>query len=180
MKPWLKITAISALALIAGCAGHNVNFDTWRSSVDRYVRDHGGDPAVLRDMELPDGRRGFAMIGADEPAQATDASGLLIGPARSGEGIWLVYLVGVVDRLNLREIRAAAMRIDAGEPQWKKSSDERGATQRYIAHARSVQSPPANLTFPAVNDRFKLDVTPDGAATVTHAASGASWKIDLR
>ena len=188
----LSVTApLLCTALLIGCGGgtRQVSIPAWQKNVEQYVKQQGrGDPAVLRDVTLADSRRGFAMIGADHPAESSDANGVLVGVRDVQGRPWFIYLVGLVKSQQVREIRAAALAADsAGKMTWKLGPGDTAALQAYRGYNDSLwkqrfptrgSAPPEYLGFPRAEDNFQLKVSGD-QITITHVASGARWELNL-
>jgi hypothetical protein len=185
----IGLCAILMLAAL-GCGGgsRSVSIPVWQKNVEQYVRNQGkGDPTVLRDVTLPDARRGYSVLGSDRPADSTDANGVLLGLAQHDGRRWFVYLVGLVKQLKVNEIRIAALSTDGGRYEWKLGENDREALSKYRGfHERmwkqrfpQRQSMPADyLNFPRPEDNFALS-TSAGTVTVTHPPSGAAWELKL-
>lgn len=169
--------------LLSGCAS-SATVPAWQKDVERYVRDSGDDPSVLRTVQV-DGRRGYALLGSADPSRSTDVKGVLLGHQRVGERSWFVYLVGLVKRQKVSEVRLAALDARGGSFRWALGSPDRHATQKYLdfqvrqASTRFASRPPAQYkAFPQPDDQFDLALD-DARATATHRASGAAWTLDL-
>jgi hypothetical protein len=122
----LSILTLATLSLGCGGGARQASVSAWQKNVEQYVRVQGkGDPAVLRDLTLSDSRRGFAVVGSDRPSESTDANGVLIGFREIDGRGYFIYLVGVVERQRVKEIRLAALTTDGGR--W---SGERARTAR--------------------------------------------------
>ena len=79
MMKLLAGLSLILMTICGGCSGGG-SISSWQKSVEGYVSERGkGDPLVLRDVTLPDGRRGFATIGAPVPAESNDINGVLVG-----------------------------------------------------------------------------------------------------
>ena len=188
----LKTAAVVALLMfVTGCGGgaRQASVAAWQKNVEHYVRVQGkGDPAVLRDLTLSDSsRRGFAMVGSDQPAESADANGLLIGFHEVDGRGYFIYLVGVVERQRVKEIRLAALTTDAGKMAWKTGPNSSAALEAYRAYNEKLARqrfpdrktpPPPYLGFPTPDDHFHMAVT-GNRVTATHPPSGAKWELTL-
>src|SRR5687768_9196825 len=126
-------TLLALLALATGGCGPNVSIPRWQRSVNAYVSQTGrGDPNVLRDVTLPGtDRRGFAVIAHHNPDESTDANGLLLAHRDAAGRPWFVYLVGLVKKENVREIRLAALSDTGAKPVWRVSQRDKDAERTY-------------------------------------------------
>ena len=184
------VAAAGLLMIPCGCAPEtrSVSFGSWQKNVEHYVQEQGdADPASLRDLKLPDGRPGYGMLGADRTARATDASGVLLGFRQVNGGNWFFYLVGLVQKQKVTDIRLAALRVEDGQFQWLLGDRDHDSLRRYqnyndgLWRSRFPQggSPaPAYLGFPGQEDLFELSGD-DAQITATHAASGAVWELNI-
>ena len=178
--------SLSLFLCFAGGCAKPVNFETWRSGVERYVREQGGgDPAVLRELQATPSHRGFRMMSADRPSESTDAVGLLVGSARVSGRPWIVFLVGLVDEQKVKDIRLAALSVQNNQYIWRMGSKDGKAVEAYrnhnrgLAHRRFPQrrrEPVEYLGFPREEDRFELS-TQDDSIGVSHPPSGARWDV---
>jgi hypothetical protein len=184
---------VTVAALCGGCGGgatRNVTFDTWREGVETYVNDVGkGDPAVLRDVSYK-GRPAFAQLGNPLPAESTDAVGVLLGHRPVAGRPSFVYLVGLVTKEKVEQIRLAVLQAIPSQGQktqfkWMMGKDDKEQTQRYLNYRKQVFNqrfpgrqdvPPAYTAFPGEGDTFELGVTP-AQVTATHAPSGSVWRV---
>jgi hypothetical protein len=174
-----------AACLCGGCGGPSagsVSIPAWQEHVEKYVHDFGkDDPASLREVSLPDGRKGFAVNGSPLPQEAQDVVGLMLA-FRPIEGRpSFVYLVGVVDKERVTDIRLALLSIDSGAKfHWSVSPPNASALATYqrfrgAAGADNEKRHPEN--FPAPQDVFTLTSAEGGRVTAVHAPSGASWTV---
>ncbi len=186
----ISLLSLLLAPLVLGCGGgsRQASVAAWQKNVEQYVRVQGkGDPAVLRDMTLTDSRRGFSMIGGDQPAEASEANGVLLG-FREVEGRgYFIYLVGVVEKQKVNEIRLAALTTDGGKMEWKIGPNDTGALSTYRAYNRTfwkqrfpqrASPPPQYLGFPTPDDHFSMSVS-GNRVTVTHPPSKATWELTL-
>ncbi|MEO6435221.1 MAG: hypothetical protein ABIP55_05610 [Tepidisphaeraceae bacterium] len=190
MKPIPTATIASCLLILSALAGctRTVNVKTWQKDVETYVRETGrGDPGVLRDVTISGERRGFAVIGKDHPRQSTDANGLLLAHKTISDRPWFIYLVGVVNEQQVKEIRLAALSIVHGDATWRIGPKDKDALARYRASglARWKQQSPAQqkppgeyTTFPRPADAFDVNLAGTGVQA-THNESGARWEVNL-
>ena len=186
---------IALAAICGGCGGgtRTVTFDTWREGVETYVNDVGkGDPAVLRDTTYK-GRPAFAQIGNPIASEGTDAVGVLLGHKPVAGRPSFIYLVGLVSKEKVEQIRLAVLRAIPSQGQktqfkWITGKDEKEPTQRYLNYRKQLFTqrfpgrqdvPPAYTSFPGEGDVFELGLTP-AQVTATHAASGAAWRLPLQ
>jgi hypothetical protein len=191
------VMALACLAAVCGGCGANtpsrsVTIDTWRDGLQKYVDNVGkGDPAVLRDTTYL-GRPAFAQIGDPIAAEGTDAIGVLLGHKAVAGRPSFVYLVGLVKKEAVEDIRLAVAQPIPSQGQktqfkWLVSKEEKQPTQRYINYRKQLFAqrfpgrkdvPPEYTTFPGEGDTFDLQVTP-AEVTATHAASGAVWRLPI-
>jgi hypothetical protein len=181
------VTVVFVSAFGGGCA-KSVSFDTWRAGVEDYVRNHGGgDPAVLRELNATPSHPGYRMIGSARPSESTDAVGLLVGNAEVSGRPWLVFLVGLVDKQKVEDIRVAALSVRDNEFTWRMSRADDRAVDAYVNHNRGLagrrfpdrrKEPPEYLSFPREEDRFEM-TTQGQSVGVTHPPSGAKWRVTI-
>jgi hypothetical protein len=199
-----RCVALLVAAAVAGGCSRAVTMQTWQNGVERYVRDNGNDPAVLRDVTLSGGqggRRGFGVIGKNDPRASTDVNGVLVahegvaGQERPEARPWFIYLVGIVEKQKVREIRLAALSFSDGRPTWRIGPKDAEALKRYrddglgqwrqrlrgqgtAAQEHAGRVPPDYTTFPRPADAFDAKVS-GSSAEATHATSGARWEVQL-
>jgi hypothetical protein len=178
------------LVLLTGCgtATRSVSLPVWQKQVERYVHEEGkGDPTVLRDLTLADGRKGFATLGSPDRANSTDAVGLLLGHRAIQGRPSFVYLVGVVDRGKIDDIRLASLAFEKEKPIWSMSPSNPAALEAYRKfqisewrkHFPDRATPPlASSNFPASDDVFRLNSS-DDRVTAEHPPSGATWTLNI-
>lgn len=178
--------------LLAGCgaAGMQTNASTWQRNVEQYVNQTGGgDPVVLRDVRYK-GRPAFAQIGHPVPAESTDTVGLLLGHRTIDGRPSLVYLLAIVEREKLKEMRLAVLQpvTSQGGPtqfRWLLGDSDAAALKKYRDHrrenARGAKDGDEGKAdaFPDDGDRFELSVAPT-VITATETSSGAAWKLPLK
>jgi len=184
----LRVGAVVVMSLLVGGCASSVSIPAWRQSVERYVRQQGqGDPNVLRNTTI-NSRHGFAMIGADDPKDSTDAKGVLVAYQRVGNRAWFIYLVGLVRRQVVEDIQLAALCADDGKFTWAMSGHNKAAVQTYKRHNEALarqrfgdrkQWPAEYEGFPREEDQFDLSVVGNRAAVV-HGQSGARWEVELK
>src|SRR4051794_36044440 len=93
-----------------GCADSGArDIAGWQKSVQAYIHERGDDVAVLRDVTLEDNRPGFAVIGGLDPAKSNDARAILLGHKTVNDRPWFIYLLGIVDKEKVKEIRLVAL-----------------------------------------------------------------------
>jgi hypothetical protein len=182
------------LAWVTGCStpGVSVSLDTWKESVEQHVREVGmGDPVVLRDAAYK-GRPAFAQIGHPVASEGTDAVGVLLGHRPILGRPSFIYLVGLVPKEHVEDIRVAVLQpitSQGGETQFKWLMSPRNAEslRKYTAFRQELyrkrfpdggSPPPAYTSFPAEEDAFDLAVAPD-RVTVTHPPSAAQWNLSV-
>ena len=184
----LLLLTLAALATGCGSGARQVSVSAWQRNVEQYVKQQGkGDVTILRDVALPDSRRGFSMLGGDRPEESSDAHGVLIGVQPVGGRTWFVYLVGVVKKQKVDEIRLAALAGEGGKTQWKIGPSDKDALRAYQAHAQQTWKqrfpgratpPPEYLGFPRPEDTFQMSVS-GNQVTAIHPTSGARWQLAL-
>ena len=180
--------ALLLLAFAAtGCAS-SVSIPTWQKSVTRYVNDKtDGDPMILRDMTIAGGRPGFAIIGHHDAPASVDANGVLLGHEQVAGRMWFVYLVGLVNKQEVKDVQLAALSMEDGKGQWKRGKGSKQSFRTYrdygLKQARErfpgrKTPPPRYLGFPRTDDVFQL-TNANGKLTATHEASGARWELAI-
>ncbi|HSU69335.1 MAG TPA: hypothetical protein VLJ39_20790 [Tepidisphaeraceae bacterium] len=180
------------LVFAVGCAeeppGEQPTLASWRKNVEQYVWEHGnGDPTILADMSWDDVHRGFAVIGDAQPGRSTDVIGLLVAHRRAegGEGVpYFLFLVGVVDRDQLQELRAVALNVQGNQFHWYIGEDSPPSLARYRAWAEADRreakpadpDPPA---FPRPGDVFDVKIENGSEFEILHRATGAAWGVNV-
>jgi hypothetical protein len=186
-----RIVFLMAMCLFAptlvGCGGSSKNITAWQRGVERYIADHGRDPVVLRDVTLEDNRPGFAVLGGLDPNKSTDARALLLGHKIIADRPWFIYLVGIVAKQKVQEIRLAALSASGSQTIWRLGPRDNHALKLYRdagwsdwkAHGGGTSKPPPQYTtFPRESDVFELTI--DGTKiTATQKPSGAQWTDDI-
>jgi len=180
------VGVVLILLSMVGCTSA-VTIPKWQQGVERYVREDGrGDPNILRNTTVETGRPGFAMIAAPDPKNSTDVKGVLLGHKRIGERPWFIYLVGLVNRQNVSELRLAALNVRGGQFRWVMGRSDAGALKTYrnynesLGKQRSGQSkaPITFQGFPQESDAFDVTVEQD-RVTAIHQGSGARWELAI-
>ena len=184
----IALLPLLVFPLFVGCST-SASLNSWRSGVERYVNEQGnGDPGVLRDMTLTDGRKGFSVIGGAAPKGSTDANALLLGHRAIGGRGWFVYLVGLVKDENVEDVRLAAVSFEpTGQAKWVWGKEDDEAVKAYRSQREQAwkqrlpgrqQVPGAYMGFPGMEDAFELNL--NGAEVVTrHEGSGAQWEMTV-
>jgi hypothetical protein len=187
---------LPVLSFMTGCgssaASQNASLSGWQGSVEHYIHEYGkDDPAVLGDLTIADGRKGFAVLGQAVPTESQDAVGLLLAHRPIAGKPSFVYLVGFLEKQDVRDVRLAVLTMEGGKPHWEISPANAAALAAYRKYREAAwrqrfpgrkEPPLAAMNFPAPDDVFSLngDATNGGggsALTVTHSASGASWSL---
>jgi len=187
----MRIAAAIAIFLLlasTGCHQQQVSLRTWQDSVENYVWDQAnGDPSALRDLPTPGPWKGFSIISENDAAAATDVNGVLLGHRAIGSKTYFIFLVGVVQRQQVQDIRLAALNASPDGFQWRltdKSDQPLGiyrdfkSAQWHKLFPQRGNGPWSYTGFPSEGDVFKLTVG-DGKVTATHEQSGAAWTLDM-
>jgi hypothetical protein len=183
----LRVAAslILLIIVVPGC-GRRVNIPAWQQNVETFVKDQGaGDPSVLRDVTLEGTQRGFAIISHNHPAESTDARGVLLAHQEVAGKPRFIYLVGIVKKERVRDIRLAALSVENGSFNWRVGKEDDDALDAYREYNQRLwrkrfpdrNRPPVDyLGFPRNEDDFELQVT--GRTIIAqHSASGARWEL---
>ena len=188
--PTLFAILATSLLTLTGCGGavRSVSLNAWQHNVEQYVKDQGeGDPTVLRDVTLADGRKGYAMLGNPVVKDSTDAVGLLVGVSAINGRPALVYLVGMDKAGKVEDIRLVAVTFDGGGLHWHIGHPNPAAVKAYLNHREQAwrsrepqrKEPPLLAeNFPAPDDVFTLSVEP-GRLTAVHQPTKAAWSLTL-
>jgi hypothetical protein len=182
------LVALLLLGLVSGCAS-SASLESWKGGVDKYVALHGDDPNALRDVTLYGDRRGFGVIGQNDPRQSTDAKALLLAHQEIGGRPWFIYLVGLVGQQKVRDIRLAARSQEPGQPAlWAMSKADPKALKLYREYNEGLwrrsqpdkhaRVPSSYTDFPRDADRFEVKVQGTRVEAM-HPASGARWQVDV-
>jgi hypothetical protein len=181
------VAAVLVSSLAGGCA-KSVNFDTWRAGVEDYVKNHAaGDPTALRELNVDASHPGYRLNGSDRPSESTDAVGVLVGNAVAADRPWIVFLVGLVEKQKVKDIRVAALSVHDNRYAWRMGKKDDKALKAYVdynkglAHRRfpdRKKEPAEYLGFPREDDRFEMTQQGD-AIGVTHEPSGAKWHVTV-
>ena len=182
------LAAALVVASLAGGCAKTINFDTWRAGVEDYVKNHGGgDPAVLRELDATPAHPGYTLIGDSRPSKSTDVVGVLVGNADVGGQPWLVFLVGLVDKQQVEDIRVAALNVRDNKFTWRMGKKDDRARDAYVNHNKGLahrrfpdrrKEPPEYLSFPREEDRFEMS-TQGQSVGVTHPPSAAKWHVNI-
>lgn len=174
-------------AVLSGCRSQP-SISSWQGSLSKYVRETGdGDPTVLRNMTLADNRPGFSVIGHHDTTESTDVNGLLLGHEEIGGRMWFVYLVGLVQKERVSDIRLAAVSMENGKTIWRRGEESEKSFNGYRAYGMKQAkerfpdrktAPPRYTGFPRPDDVFKL-MNENGRLVATHEASGARWGLAI-
>ena len=185
---WVARLLPIACVACAGCAagGSTVTIPAWQREVEGYVKERGsGDPTVLADVTLPDGRPGFAVIGKPQPAESTDVSAVLLGHRAIAGKPWFIYLAGQVEAQRVKAIQLAALSIEGGKFTWRLSPSSDAALARYRAYGEKswrehfpnrASAPPGYLGFPRADDVFELTINEDHVVA-RERNSGTTWEL---
>lgn len=183
----VRLIPLLALVTLTGCVSQPT-LSSWQGSVSKYVRDTGGgDPSVLRDMTLADNRPGFSVIGHHDTTRSNDVNGLLLGHEQIDGELWFVYLVGLVEKERVKDIRLAAVSMENGKAVWKRGKESERSFNAYRDYGMKQakdrfparKTPPPRYTdFPRPDDVFKLSNV-NGNLVATHEASGARWGLTM-
>ena len=174
------------LAAASGCSTP-VTIGAWQRNVEQYVTLRGNDPNVLRDVTIAGGRPGFGVIGGSHPRESTDVNGLLLAHKPIDNQPWFIYLVGLVKKQKVSDIRLIALSYASGKPVWRVGPSDAQALNRYREYNRKLWSQrhpdgghvtSAYLGFPRDEDVFNVSAA-DQKVQATHAASGAQWQVNL-
>lgn len=188
-NPWflniLRGLCIIGLTLVCGCAGRPATISSWKQTVEEYVWKEGnGDPGVLRQVTWNATDKGFSVLGGDLPEKSTDVHGVLLGHRPIGGKPWFVFLVGQVEKRNVKDIRLAAMSWN-GKAEWKVSGADTEALGQYRQYrermakeAAATNGSKVAVPFPGGEDVFELGATGNRAEAV-HKQSGARWGVGL-
>jgi hypothetical protein len=178
------------LILLSGCGSSSrpVSLPIWQKHVEQYVHEQGkGDPTVLRDVTIADGKKGFALLGSPDRGDSTDAVGLLLGHRAIQGGPSFIYLVGLVERGKIADIRLVSVAFEHDKPTWATTPANPAAldvyrkyrTSQWQQHFPDRPTPPlASSNFPASDDVFRLS-TDDDRVTAVHPSSGATWTLKV-
>jgi hypothetical protein len=81
----------------------------WRGGLreESRRRGSGGVAELNADAAHP----GYKQIGGDRPSESRDAVGVLVGNAMVADRPWVVFLVGLVDKQRVHDIRVAALSV---------------------------------------------------------------------
>lgn len=183
--------AAAFLLTLTGCgssAVRSVNLNAWQQNVAQYVKERGeGDPTVLRDVTLADGRKGYAMLGNPVVKDSTDAVGLLVGVPQVNGRPAFVYLVGTNKAGKVQDVRLVAVTFDGGGLHWHVGRPNPAAVQSYLKYRQQEwranqpgrKDPPLLAeNFPGPDDVFTLAVEPT-RLTAVHQPTKADWTVSL-
>lgn len=186
----LNLSCAVALLILSGTGcSKAVTYEQWQQAVQEYVlTSAGGDPNRLRDLSLGvrgSDHRGFALNASESPGQSTDARGVLLGMKEFGGKPKMVFLVGLVKKHSVQDIRMAAMAFDGKDFDWAWGAPDSAALSQYRAaraaawkqgSGTNARLPAAFRSFPGVDDVFRLNAA-DGRLTATHVGSGTTWTL---
>ena len=172
-----------------GAASQNSSLSGWQHAVESYVHDIGkDDPTSLGQVQIAGGRPGFAILGNPLPTESQDAVGLLLAHRPLAGKPAFIYLVGIVTKQQVNDIRLAVLTFDSqGKSHWTLGPANAPALDAYRKHRDATwhqefpgrkDAPAGALNFPAPSDVFSVNSDAQ-RITVTHAASGASWTVAL-
>ncbi|CAN5591766.1 hypothetical protein BH09PLA1_BH09PLA1_11130 [soil metagenome] len=187
MNRSILVLLLVIISSATGCGGA-ASLSSWRASVERYVTDTGGgDPGVLRDVKLDDGRRGFAVLGSPNPADSTDVHAVLLRHIPVNGQPRFIYLVGVIERQSVKDIRLATLFIDDGKFDWRTSKKDSQALKQYQQFNERrwrdrfpdrKSAPPEYNSFPQSADQFDVQIG-EQLIRASHRESGAAWELPI-
>jgi len=183
--------AISIVLLLAsaGCQQQQqVSLRSWQGSVEHYIWDQAnGDPTALRDLPTPGNWKGFSVISENNPAAATDVNGVLLGHRTIGSKSYFLFLVALVKKQQVQDIRLAALNAAPDGFHWQLAQSNNDSFRAYHdfndaqwrkLFPRRASGPWSYTGFPSEGDVFKLTIS-GGRITATHEQSGANWMLEL-
>jgi len=184
------VLSVFPCVLIAlGCASRQVTLADWQKSVDDYVWNQAnGDPNCLRDTGWNETHKGFSVLGDPLPQEATDAHGMLLAHKPFQGRPHFVFLVAIVQRRVVRDVRIAALSAEDGRLCWTMSQADSQQTRTYseyrekswrARYAGRREPPPSYVAFGAADDSFDLTLW-DNEIAVVHQPSGARWVLQPR
>ncbi|MFP4145236.1 MAG: hypothetical protein ACLFV3_08840 [Phycisphaeraceae bacterium] len=170
------ILLLVALAL-GGCA-QQATIRDWQAAADEQIRETGhGDPNFARNLERRNGWRMFSVLGGPYPAKSRDVHGVLVGQETAAGQPWSVFLLGVVDKRQVEDVRIAA--VSGPEVDWRIGKPNPEAMATYRQDRQAPGAVPAGYRgWPAEDDIFELTGTGD-RLRVTETTSGATWTLDV-
>jgi hypothetical protein len=173
IEPGIGLSMLVAWFLLStGCASQQGSLAQWQQDLEVQVQRQGGDPQVLRETTLRDDRPGYVVFSRADAQRSTDTSGLLIGHRISAARPWFVYVLGTLEKQQLRELRLVALSVSQGRFDWRVGTPDQEALQAYLAAEPSKG-------FPREGDRFDLTVSDTGLITAVHRTSGARLELQL-
>jgi hypothetical protein len=182
------LASVWMVVIAAGGCSPAVTIPFWQKSVETYVKEEGGgDPGVLRNMMWKGTHHGFSVISKNYPGASTDANGILLAHQMIADKPWFIFLVGLMQKQKVTDIRAAALSVEGGQFNWRVSGKDDSALKAYRNYNNKLwhdrfpgreDAPPEYLGFPREADVFDLNRNGD-EVQVTHPPSGAQWEVKL-
>jgi len=156
--------------------------------VEHYLWDQGnGDATVLRDLPTPGTWKGFSIFSENDPASSTDVNGVLLAHRSIGSKTYFVYLVGLVQKQQVQDIRLALLNCSEDRCEWRSSRRNNDSLRAYADFKTAewkkmfpgrAEGPWNYSGFPGEGDLFKIAVA-GNRVTATHEASGAQWTLEV-
>jgi hypothetical protein len=190
-----RVLLIFAALFLSGCgSSKSSSLQPWQRGVEAYLAQRNNDPESLREVTLEDGRRGFAVLGGQDPRKSSDQRALLLAHKPVGDRPWFIYIVGTVNKDVVQDLRLVALSAAGSQTLWRIGPRNATAFKQYRdaaikdwrdhgggggGGASSKSKPPVQYTtFPRASDAF--EVTIDGTTVhARHVESGAEFTVDV-
>ena len=179
---------IATACWATGCGQKKATLSAWQKAMEQSsVARSNGDMSFLRQTSHVSEAEQFAVLGGKSPDESTDVAGILLARREINNADWLVFLVAVVEKCEVSDIRVAMMSDEPDRRTWLISRENSAAVDSYKRYHQSVvrrnhsdrEEPPNNpALFPSESDVFRLDVA-GNTVTAVEEKSGVKWTLVL-
>jgi hypothetical protein len=167
-----------ATLLSTGCSSP-VTVQRWQRGVGEYIQTTANnDITELRNLEDHGGRKALGIISENDPQNSSDVVGLLVAHKKIGGESWAVFLVGVVNHMNLTELRLAAVSVRNSGLFWQLDDPDRAALAQYKKHNPASSAGRTEPGWPHDADSFEVQVVGQ-TVRVTEKHCDAHWNLTL-